>query len=265
MYKEKIMKIISSLLGFLLFTGLVSSCGTVKDIAYLQGDDLFKRMETTDTFEMKIKKDDILDILVSCSEPELLQPFNTLSWGNNYNGGSGNNNVRGYLVDLDGSINFPLLGKIKVQGLTRREVTNLIQDSLKKGDYIKEPVVTVRFLNFKIQILGEVNRPGSYNISSERVTLFEALALAGDLTIHGRRNRVAVIREMDGERTILYHDLRSRDIFNSPDFYLRQNDLVYVEPNRVRAEASTQNQFTNVGTWLSLISFLMSTCVLIFK
>lgn len=125
--------------------------------------------------------------------------------------------------------------------------------------------MTVRFLNFKIQILGEVNRPGSYNISSERVTLFEALALAGDLTIHGRRNRVAVIREMDGERTILYHDLRSRDIFNSPDFYLRQNDLVYVEPNRVRAEASTQNQFTNVGTWLSLISFLMSTCVLIFK
>lgn len=132
MYKEKIMKIISSLLGFLLLTGLVSSCGTVKDIAYLQGDDLFKRMETTDTFEMKIKKDDILDILVSCSEPELLQPFNTLSWGNNYNGGSGNNNVRGYLVDLDGTINFPLLGKIKVQGLTRREVTNLIQDSLKK-------------------------------------------------------------------------------------------------------------------------------------
>ena len=94
MYKEKIMKIISSLLGFLLLTGLVSSCGTVKDIAYLQGDDLFKRMETTDTFEMKIKKDDILDILVSCSEPELLQPFNTLSWGNNYNGGSGNNNLR---------------------------------------------------------------------------------------------------------------------------------------------------------------------------
>ena len=110
-------------------------------------------------------------------------------------------------------------------------------------------------------MLGEVNRPGSYNITSDQVTLFEALALAGDLTIHGRRNRVAVVRETDGVRTILYHDLRSRDVFNSPDFYLQQNDLVYVEPNRVRAEASTQNQFTNVGTWLSLISFLMSTCV----
>ena len=133
------------------------------------------------------------------------------------------------------------------------------------GDYIKEPVVTVRYQNFRVQVLGEVNRPGSYTITSERVTLFEALALAGDLTIHGRRSRVAVIREADGVRTILYHDLRSREVFNSPDFYLQQNDLVYVEPNRVRAEASTQNQFTSVGTWMSLISFLMSTCVLIFK
>ena len=125
--------------------------------------------------------------------------------------------------------------------------------------------MTVRFQNFRILVLGEVVRPGSYNISSERVTLFEALSLAGDLTIYGSRNRVAVIRETDGERTILYHDLRSRDIFNSPDFFLQQNDMIYVEPNRIKAEASAQNQFTNIGTWISMISFLMTASVLIFK
>ena len=260
------MKIINYLFAVLFCSLLFSSCGKVKDIAYLQGDDLFKRMDVSDSVEIKIRKNDILDISVSCAEPELLQPFNNLSWGNNYSGnyGAGYNN-RGYLVEQDGTINFPLLGRLKIQGLTRRQLIELIQDKLKKGDYIKDPVVTVRFQNFRIQVLGEVNRPGSYNITSDQVTLFEALALAGDLTIHGRRNRVAVVRETDGVRTILYHDLRSRDVFNSPDFYLQQNDLVYVEPNRVRAEASTQNQFTNVGTWLSLISFLMSNCVLIFK
>ena len=123
----------------------------------------------------------------------------------------------------------------------------------------------VRFLNFRVSVLGEVNRPGSYNVTSERITLFEALSLAGDLTIHGRRNRVAVIRETEGVRTILYHDLRSRDIFQSPDYYLKQNDLVYVEPNRAKADASIQNQFTNAGTWISLVSLLATIGVILFK
>lgn len=253
------------LLGWILIS-LLLSCGSVKDIAYLQGNDLFAKMEAVDTFEMKIMKDDILDITVSCADPELLEPFNLRSWGNyggNYGGGYGGN--RGYLVEIDGTINFPLLGKMKVAGLTRREVTELIQDRLIKGDFIKDPIVTVRFQNFRIMVLGEVNRPGTYNITSERVTLFEALSLAGDLTIHGRRNRVAVIREKDGERTILYHDLRSVDVFKSPNYFLQQNDMVYVEPNRVRAEASTNNQYTSVGTWISLISFLTSMSILIFK
>ncbi|MBC5644959.1 polysaccharide biosynthesis/export family protein [Parabacteroides sp. BX2] len=261
------MKITGYLLSSLLLVCLLSACGSVKDVAYLQGGGLFDKMAVVDTFEMKIVKNDILDIAVSCADPELLQPFTLLSWntgGNNYNGGSGSN-TRGYLVEIDGTINFPLLGKIKVTGLTRRELTQLIQDKLIKGDYIKDPIVTVRFQNFRILVLGEVVRPGSYNISSERVTLFEALSLAGDLTIYGSRNRVAVIRETDGERTILYHDLRSRDIFNSPDFFLQQNDMIYVEPNRIKAEASAQNQFTNIGTWISMISFLMTASVLIFK
>ena len=149
--------------------------------------------------------------------------------------------------------------------MSRRKLRELIQDGLKNGGYIKDPIVTVRFLNFRIMVLGEVARPGTFNITSERITLFEALSLAGDLTIHGRRNRVAVIREQDGVRTILYHDLRSRDVFKSPDYYLQQNDMVYVEPNRVRAETSTNNQYTSVSTWISLISFLASMSILIFK
>ena len=123
----------------------------------------------------------------------------------------------------------------------------------------------VRFQNFRVSILGEVSKPGTYNISSERITLFEALSLAGDLTVHGRRNRVAVVRETDGVRTILYHDLRSRDIFQSPDFYLKQNDLVYVEPNHAKADASVQSQFTSAGTWISLVSLLATIGVILFK
>lgn len=207
----------------------------------------------------------MLDINVSSPDQELLRPF--LRYGSEYNstGSIGGGSSSGYLVEIDGTINFPLLGKIKVAGLTRRQLIDLIQKRLENEGFIKNPVVTVRFLNFRISILGEVSRPGTYAISSERITLFEALSLAGDLTIHGRRNRVAVIREADGVRTILYHDLRSRDIFQSPDYYLKQNDMVYVEPNRVKAESSVQNQFTNVGTWISLVSFLASMSVLIFK
>lgn len=270
------MKSYKVLLSVCFIACLLSACGSVKDITYLQGEGLLKKTAIADTFDLKIQKDDLLDIVVSCIEPELLRPFIQQysgggGYGGNYSGGYDGNytgNVgynRGYLVEIDGTINYPLLGKIKVSGLTRREVIDLIEGRLKKEGYIADPIVTVRFLNFRISVLGEVSRPGTYNISSERITLLEALSIAGDLTIHGRRDRVAVIREIDGERIILYHDLRSMDVFQSPNYYLKQNDMIYVEPNRVKAETSKQNQFTNVGTWMSIISFLASMSVLIFK
>lgn len=251
-----------------MFICILVSCGSVKDIAYLQGEDLLAKTTVMDTFSLKIQKDDLLDITVSCADPELLRPF--LQYGNGVDGSggygfAGGNNIKGYLVEVDGTINFPLLGKIKVIGLTRRQLTDLIQNRLQKGRYIKDPIVMVRFQNFRVSILGEVSKPGTYNISSERITLFEALSLAGDLTVHGRRNRVAVVRETDGVRTILYHDLRSRDIFQSPDFYLKQNDLVYVEPNHAKADASVQSQFTSAGTWISLVSLLATIGVILFK
>lgn len=246
---------------------LLTSCGSVKDITYLQGEGLLREASVVDTFELKIQKDDLLDIQVSCANPELLIPFyqsngNSVGYSNSSSSGS---NSRGYLVEADGTIAFPLLGKIKVNGLTRRQVSDMIQQKLKKEGYIKDPIVIVRFLNFRISVLGEVARPGIYSITSEHITLFEAISMAGDLTVHGRRNRVAVVREVDGIRTILYHDLRSMDVFQSPNYYLKQNDMVYVEPNRVKAEASVHNQFTSVGTWISIISFITTLSLLIFK
>ena len=169
----------------------------------------------------------------------------------------------GYLVDTNGEIDFPILGKMHVAGLTRLQLTELIKQRLTEEDLIKDPVVTVQFLNYKVSVMGEVNRPGSFNISGDRITLLEALSMAGDLTIYGRRDRVAVIRENDGQRTILYHDLRSSDVFNSPCYYLQQNDIVYVEPNNSKAGQSEINQNKSVGVWLSAGSILVSIVSLI--
>lgn len=245
-----------------LLCSLLISCGSVKDITYLQGTDFLHLSHVADTFDLKIQKDDLLNIVVNSLDQELAAPFNLQPI---VGSGASYMQSQGFLVDAFGYINYPVLGKVKVMGMKRRELIEYLQNRLIKEGYIKDPIVTIRFENFRISILGEVSRPGTYPITTERITLLEAIALAGDLTIHGKRDRVAVMREVDGVRTILYHDLRSLDVLQSPDYFLRQNDLIYVEPNRVRAEASTQNQFTNLGTWISLISFLASMSVLIFK
>ena len=255
------------ILLLLTVASLLGSCAAPK-VAYFTDLKPGMAEQVLNPLEIRVRPEDKISILVNSKDPLLMDLFNLPIISRQIgirSEASNNQGMSGYTINKDGNIDFPVLGHIHVAGMTREEIALCIKEELISKNLVKDPVVTVRFQNFRIQVLGEVNRPGSYNITSDQVTLFEALALAGDLTIHGRRNRVAVVRETDGVRTILYHDLRSRDVFNSPDFYLQQNDLVYVEPNRVRAEASTQNQFTNVGTWLSLISFLMSTCVLIFK
>ena len=164
----------------------------------------------------------------------------------------------GYLVNQDGNIDFPILGEIHVEGLTRMQATELIKKRLIEEELIKDPIVTVQFLNFKVSVIGEVGRPGTFDISGDRITLLEALSMAGDLTIYGRRDRVAVIREKDGKRSILYHDLRSSDIFQSPCYYLQQNDIVYVEPNNAKTGQSRINSNNSVGVWLSGVSVLAS-------
>ena len=243
-----------------------TACTSTKKIIYLQDVVPLKQQEIEQKYEVIIHGDDLLAIMVNSRDPELALPFNMpmVSYQLGSNTG-GQQRVLGYLVDTNGNIDFPIFGEIHVEGLTRMQLTELIKNKLIEGDLIKDPIVTVQFLNFKISVMGEVGRPGSFTISGDRITLLEALSMAGDLTIYGRRDRVGVIRENNGKRTILFHDLRSADIFNSPCYYLQQNDIVYVEPNKAKSGQSSINQNNSIGVWVSVISLLTTIAVLIFK
>lgn len=243
-----------------------TACTSTKKIIYLQDVVPLKQQEIEQKYEVIIHGDDLLAIMVNSRDPELALPFNMpmVSYQLGSNAG-GQQRVLGYLVDTNGNIDFPILGEIHVEGLTRMQLTELIKNKLIEGDLIKDPIVTVQFLNFKISVMGEVGRPGSFTISGDRITLLEALSMAGDLTIYGRRDRVGVIRENNGKHTILFHDLRSADIFNSPCYYLQQNDIVYVEPNKAKSGQSSINQNNSIGVWVSVISLLTTIAVLIFK
>ena len=251
-------------LGVLLAFLLVS-CQSYKKVPYLQDTAFVNDTEQSiHQTGVKVMPKDLLTIAVSCSTPELAAPFNLVNSGtaSGTEGkmvGQGNASpaLQQYLVDNQGNINFPVLGEIHVGGLTKLEIENLIIDKLKV--YLKEaPLVTVRIVNYRISVLGEVTKPGSFVVSNEKINLLEALAMAGDLTIYGRRDRVAVIREKDGKRRILYHDLRSSDIFQSPCYYLQQNDIVYVEPNKAKTGQSRINSNNSVSVWLSAVSVLAS-------
>ena len=238
---------------------LLASCSAPKEVLYLQDIASVKEENIDKNYEVIIHKDDLLAILVNSKDPELALPFNmpvvTYQIGGQT---SVQQRLLGYLADQNGDIDFPILGKIHVEGLTRMQVTELIKQKLMEEDLIKDPIVTVQFLNFKVSVMGEVARPGTFDISGDRITLLEALSMAGDLTIYGRRDRVAVIREKDGKRRITYHDLRSSDIFQSPCYYLQQNDIVYVEPNKAKTGQSRINSNNSVGVWLSAVSVLAS-------
>ena len=244
---------------FLCLIAFLASCSAPKEVLYLQDIASIKEENIDKNYEVIIHKDDLLAILVNSKDPELALPFNmpvvTYQIGAQT---TAQQRLLGYLVDQNGDIDFPILGKIHVEGLNRMQVTELIKQKLMSEDLIKDPIVTVQFLNFKVSVMGEVTRPGTFDISGDRITLLEALSMAGDLTIYGRRDRVAVIREKDGKRRILYHDLRSSDIFQSPCYYLQQNDIVYVEPNKAKTGQSRINSNNSVGVWLSAVSVLAS-------
>ena len=248
------MNLNKQLLGVLLVV-LLGSCASPKNIIYMQDVEPFRQGNIEQIYEPIIHEDDLLAIMVNSRDPELALPFNmpmvTYQLGTN-NGTTGQQRVLGYLVDRYGDVDFPILGKIRASGLSRMQLTELIKKRLVDEDLIKDPIVTVQFLNFKVSVIGEVSRPGSFTVS-------------GDLTIYGRRDRVAVIRENNGKRTILFHDLRSADIFDSPCYYLQQNDIVYVEPNKAKAGQSGINQNNTVGVWVSVVSLLTTVAVLIFK
>lgn len=258
----------SALLAGLVF--LLASCEskTYRNINYIQDVKADTVMAAIGNDGILVQPKDMISIVVSHRTPQLAAPFNLTNVS--YQAGAETDNrgssyrLMGYSVDTDGDINFPILGKLHVAGLNRWEVAELVRSELAKG-LLSDAVVTVEYMNFKISVLGEVNRPSTFAISGDRVNLLEALSMAGDLTIYGRRDNVTVSREQDGKRYMYVVDLRSSDLFKSPAFYLQQNDIVYVEPNSVRAGQSTinENNFRSVSFWVSIGSFLMTTANLL--
>jgi polysaccharide export outer membrane protein len=206
--------------------------------------------------------------VVSSKEPELALPFNLplVSYQGIGESAMGQQRLLSYTVNKDGDIDFPVLGKLHIEGKTRNQLEQFVKEKIIAEGYIKDPVVTVQFMNFRITVNGEVSRPGAYDIKSDHITLFEALSMAGDLTIYGKRDNVKVVREKNGERTVYQIDLRTASIFDSPVYYLQQNDIVYITPNKYRSnQTNNAGQAQQIGFWVSIASFLMSVAVLVFK
>lgn len=226
--------------------------------------------QIVNALNLTIQPEDLLRITVSSLNPEAAAPFNIDDQQggagnqrmNQLGGGAGSNGLElfmGYFVDRDGFIDFPVLGRIPVQGMTLEEAKLELLDRL--ADYLADPVVNIRYLNFKITVLGEVNGPGIQRLSNKRVTLLEALGMAGDLTLYANRNNILVIREEDGRRTYTRLDLQSAEIFTSPYFYLQQNDVIYVEPMRARIATVSDPFFRTVSyvtAGLSVVTLIIA-------
>lgn len=245
-------------LVFLLF-----SCAQKKDLVYYQGIDAQTAALNGHTYEIKIQQDDLLSIIVSAEDPEIAAPFNLSTIiqqpTTNLNLAGGQMTMQLYLVDAQGNIEFPVLGRLKVAGMTRTEVMQMLYNKI--ATYIKNPIVNLRIANFKISVQGEVTAPGSYPVNSERITLVEALSMAGDLTIYGKRNNILIIRETNGVKTFNRVDITKPDFLNSPFYYLSQNDVVYVEPNKSRVNAAAVGP--NTGVIISISSLLITLITLI--
>ena len=222
--------------------------------------------ETTSLYDARIMPKDLLTIVVSCpEEPELAEPFNlTVSTPVSNTGNKSLTSqpaLQQYLVDNQGNIDFPVLGTIHLGGLTKGEAEQLVKDKL-APQFHRAPIVTVRMVNYKISVIGEVASPGTFTISNEKVNLFEALAMAGDMTIYGIRDNVKLIREDNaGKREIITLNLNDTDILQSPYYYLQQNDIVYVTPNKTKAK--TSNISTSTTIWFSVVGSLVSLASLI--
>ncbi|WP_302577147.1 polysaccharide biosynthesis/export family protein [Phocaeicola barnesiae] len=257
--------------------GLVA-CSTPARITYFQdlrpGE---SEQQVVAATEIKVRPGDKLSIIVNSRDPQLTQLFNlpyvTKQLGQGNLIASGNmegysQGVSGYTVDEEGRIDFPVLGKIEIAGKNREEIAAFLKEELLAKNLVKDPVVTVEYMNLCISVLGEVASPGRYSIDRDKVTLLDAISMAGDLTIYGKREKVLVLREENGVQRVYGVNLCSAEhLYTSPVYYLRQNDVVYVEPNNVRARQATVNgnNVRSTSFWISLASLLTTIAVLVFK
>lgn len=256
-----------------LLTVLLFSCGTPKQIAYFQDLHSGTNKTITNSKIVKVKPEDKISIVVKSKDPQLAELFNlpivSYRVGQGKTSALGNSQqVSSYSVNSNGFIDFPVLGEIYVEGQTREEIASNIKKKLVDQNLVKDPVITVEFDNLSYSVLGEVNRPGKYMIDRDRITILDAISAAGDLTIYGKRENISVLRHEYNKETVYTINLCSgADLFESPAYYLQQNDIVYVEPNNARARQSTVNgnNVRSTSFWISLASLLTTIGVLVFK
>ncbi|MEZ4796618.1 MAG: polysaccharide biosynthesis/export family protein [Flavobacteriaceae bacterium] len=249
---------------FILLIIVLNSCATSKEIVYFQDEPLTDETKFVNSYEIKFKPADMLTIDISAQDPEAVAPFLLTPVAQNFGNTldlNRNLRVQTYLIDVNGNIEFPVLGTLKLQGLSRVEATEMLKSKL--SEYIKDPIVNVRLINFTITVLGEVNAPGTFTVQNERISLSDALGLAGDLTIYGKRDNVLLIREIDGQKRYAKFDLNSVNVLNSPNYYLTQNDVIYVEPNNARVRQSSYNQ--NNGIIISAVATLATIAAILIK
>ena len=249
----------------LALTAWLCSCVSYKEIAYLQESDIQTIEKECTIKTLRIQPRDRLGITVSYPEsPELAIPFNltTTPPADAGEKGLGVQPVRlTYSVKNDGTIDFPILGAVRTEGLTQEELSERIEDLL-MPHFKHRPIVSVQVLNFSISVLGEVNNPGSFTIREERITILEALALAGDLTIHGKRSNIMLVREdSHGDKKTYEINLSSRSILSSPQYYLQQNDIIYVLPNKTKANSARTSSYMSV--WIPIVSSVISLASLL--
>lgn len=270
-FKTKILeneKLVSSVLVALTMLLVLGSCGSTKNVAYFQNADSISLAASRMLYEAKIMPKDELTITVITTDPKASMPFNlsvSQTLGNSGQLSSGTGSLQGYLVDNSGNIEFPVVGTLHVGGLTKKQAEDLIKKKVKPYLAAKEnPIVTVRMASYHVSVLGEVTKPGIISVPQEKMSILEALAQAGDLTIYGKRDNVLLIRQdAAGEKHTYRMNLNDANIINSPFYYLQQNDIIYVEPNKVKAQnssigSSTTLWFSAVGTLISIASLIVN-------
>ncbi|MBE6176168.1 MAG: polysaccharide export protein [Rikenellaceae bacterium] len=253
----------------ILFAAMVFvGCNAQQNVLYLQDVESGTEFSLPENYLIRLKPYDHITVMVNSKNPELAVPFNTSTSYTSLTGvtttasaAATKNSLQVLTIDEEGYITMPIIGKVQCAGLTRDELATRIEDMIREGGYIQDPHVNVNFDNLTISVVGEVTKPGRYAINKDQLTIFEALALAGDMTIYGMRESVAVVRESNGKSIITKLDLRSADCFSSPCFYLEQNDVVIVSPNRYKAATSEINQ--NRSFWISLASTGISLATLV--
>ncbi|WP_299675028.1 polysaccharide biosynthesis/export family protein [uncultured Tenacibaculum sp.] len=255
---QKAYKVVSLIL---LISITLTSCVSKKDITYFQNDQIDQK-NVSNSYKIVFKPDDLLQITVSALDFESVKSFNlpAVNFATTTDRAIGTPQQQTYLIDNKGFINFPVIGKLKIAGLTRGEAIDMIKNKL-DPDYVKNPTINIRIANYTVTVLGDVRRPGTYTIPNERITILEAIGLAGDLNITGKRNTIKVFREINGEKVQFDIDIRSNKIFTSPVYYLQQNDLVYVDQNKASSQDAAYNR--NTGLIVSVGSIIISLITLI--